>query len=236
MTYQDAKELFEKIKIELSENEYEKLSMYENLLLDWNEKINLTAITDDYDIWLKHFVDSCTLNSYISSNSNIIDVGTGAGFPSIPIKIMNNSIKLTLLDSLNKRIDFLKDVCEKLSLDNINFVHGRAEDIAHDNNHREIYDIAVARAVANLATLAEYCLPFVKKDGVFLCMKAGNCEEEIENGKNSIKELGGKIEKIDKFFLPDGVNERTIIVIKKINNTKNVYPRKAGTPSKKPIE
>jgi 16S rRNA (guanine527-N7)-methyltransferase len=236
MTYQDAKALFEKIKIELSENEYEKFSMYENTLLDWNEKINLTAITDDYDVWLKHFVDSCTLKEYISQNVNMIDVGTGAGFPSIPIKIINEDMKLTLLDSLNKRIDFLKEICEKLSLGNVEFVHGRAEDIAHDNNHREKYDIAVARAVANLATLAEYCLPFVKKDGIFLCMKAGNCEDEIESGKNSIKELGGIIEKVDKFTLPDGKNERTIIVIRKINNTKKIYPRKAGIPSKKPIE
>jgi 16S rRNA (guanine527-N7)-methyltransferase len=209
--------------------------------------MNLTAITEESEVVTKHFIDCMAIikaikpegDTFVSSDlsgKKLIDVGTGAGFPSIPIKIINEDMKLTLLDSLNKRIDFLKEICEKLSLGNVEFVHGRAEDIAHDNNHREKYDIAVARAVANLATLAEYCLPFVKKDGIFLCMKAGNCEDEIESGKNSIKELGGIIEKVDKFTLPDGKNERTIIVIRKINNTKKIYPRKAGIPSKKPIE
>ncbi len=235
MNYQNAKELFKKINIDLSEEKYNKLSTYKKFLLDWNQKINLTAITEDEEIWLKHFIDSCTLDHYISNNSKIIDVGTGAGFPSVPLKIIKEDIDLTLLDSLNKRIDFLKILCENLKIDNVTFVHGRAEDIAHEDEYREKYDITVSRAVANLSTLSEYCLPFVKKNGVFLCMKAGNVEKEIEDGKNAIMELGGEIEKIDKFLLPDGVTERTIIVIKKISNTKNIYPRKAGTPSKKPL-
>lgn len=236
MDYKDAKELFSKINIELKEEQYEKLNKFEKTLLVWNEKMNLTSITDDSEVWMKHFIDSCTLNKHMSKASKIIDVGTGAGFPSIPLKVLNEDLNITLLDSLNKRIEFLKLVCDELTLNSIEFVHGRAEDIAHDKKYREQYDIAVSRAVANLATLSEYCLPFVKNNGIFLCMKAGNCEHEIENGKKAIKELGGEIEKIDRFFLPDGVNERTIIVIRKIENTKSTYPRKAGTPSKSPIE
>ena len=205
------------------------------MLIDWNSKINLTAITNEDDVWLKHFVDSCTINKYIPSNSKIIDVGTGAGFPGVPLKIVRDDISLTLLDSLNKRISFLKELTNELQLDKVEFIHGRAEDIAQDKNYREQFDIATARAVANLSTLSEYCLPFVKVGGYFICMKAGNVQDEIEEAKNAIDKLGGTIEKIDSFTLPNSDIERTIILIKKIKNTPKTYPRKAGTPSKNPI-
>ena len=235
MNYNECKSLFNELNIELNENQFDKFELYKKELLEWNEKINLTEITDENEIWLKHFVDSCTINKYIDSNSSIIDVGTGAGFPSLPLRIIRDDINLTLLDSLNKRIIFLQDVVSKLELNNIEFVHGRAEDIANDSKYREKYDVATARAVANLATLSEYCLPFVKTNGIFICMKAGNVEEEIENAKNAIKTLGGQIEKIENFTLPNSDIERTIIIIKKIKPTPILYPRKAGTPSKQPI-
>ncbi len=234
MDYKNAKELFNKINIELTNDMYDKFCIYENDLIEWNEKINLTAITNDDEIWLKHFVDSATILEYIRDNDTVIDVGTGAGFPSLPVKIINSSIKVCLLDSLNKRIDFLKDISNKLNLDDIDFVHGRAEDFGNDKSYREKFDIVTARAVANLSTLCEYCLPFVKVGGKFICMK-GNCEEELNEAKNAIEILGGKIIEVKKFKLADTDLERTIIIIEKVKNIPKIYPRKAGQPSKNPI-
>ena len=235
MDYIIAKGLFDKLNIDLTENQFHSFNIFLNELLDWNNKINLTSITDDYDIWIKHFIDSCTINDYISQNCSVIDVGTGAGFPGVPMIIIRNDIKLTLLDSLNKRINFLKETTEKLSLKDIKFIHGRAEDIANKMEFREKFDIATARAVANLSVLSEYCLPFVKVGGAFICMKAGNVTDEINEAKSAIKTLGGQIDKIDTFCLPNSDIERTIIVIKKLNPTPKQYPRKAGTPSKQPL-
>ena len=234
MNYIEAKELFSKINIELSKDMYDKFSIYEEELISWNEKINLTTILEDEEIWLKHFLDSCTISPHIPHNSSVIDIGTGAGFPGIPAKIIDEDINLTLLDSLNKRIEFLKDVCDKTRFNNVDFVHGRAEDFGKDILYREKFDIACARAVANLSTLCEYCLPFVKVGGKFICMK-GKCIEEIENAKNAILKLGGKISKTENFTLPNTDMERTIIIIEKVSNTPKIYPRKAGTPSKNPI-
>ena len=180
-------------------------------------------------------MDSLTVLKYIPQNANIIDVGTGAGFPGIPTKIARKDVSVTLLDSLNKRINFLNDVIEKTNLENIKTVHGRAEDFGQNKEYRERYDIAVARAVANLSTLTELCLPFVKVGGSFIAMK-GNSTEEFEEAKKAIETLGGKIEKIDRFNLPGTDIERNIVVIKKINKTPNQYPRKAGTPANKPIK
>ena len=236
MDYKNAKIMFDKINIELSDEQFEKFLLYEKELLDWNEKINLTTITEDEDVWIKHFIDSCTIAEYIEEDCRIIDVGTGAGFPGVPVKIIKPSTKLTLLDSLNKRINFLKDVCEKIKLEDVDCLHGRAEELARDEKYREKYDIATARAVANLATLAEYCLPFVKKGGLFICMKSGNVDGEIKNAQKAIKTLGGKIEEIKKFDLIGLDISRSIIIIRKIDNTPKQYPRKAGKPLKEPIK
>ncbi len=235
MNYENASNLFSKINIKLTDIQFEQFNSYEELLIDWNEKVNLTAITDDYDIWLKHFIDSCTINKYITSNSTLIDVGTGAGFPSLPNKIIDTSIKLTLLDSLNKRINILKDICEKLNLNNIDFDHNRAEDLGNDIKYREMFDFATARAVANLSTLCEYCLPLVKVGGYFICMKGSNCDEEIENAKSAIKTLGAQIKSIERITLPSSDNERTIIIIEKISTTPLEYPRKVNIIVKKPL-
>lgn len=229
------KELAKEINIELSDEKVEQFYTYMKLLQEWNNKINLTAITEDNEIVLKHFIDSLTIQKYINEGSKVIDVGTGAGFPTIPVKICDESIKLTLLDSLNKRINFLKEVGNSLNLQDIEYVHGRTEDIAVKKEYREMYDVATARAVARLNVLAEYCIPYVKVGGVFICMKGSDSEGEINEAKNAIKVLGGKIEKVEELVLPQSDNKRTIIIIRKERNTPKNYPRKAGKPSKEPI-
>ena len=229
-------ELANKININLTEEQIDKFYKYMKLLLEWNEKINLTAITDENEIVLKHFVDSLTSLKYIKENDNIIDVGTGAGFPGIPIAIMMPNTKITLLDSLNKRINFLNEVIKELNLKNVETIHSRSEDCGKDILYREKYDISIARAVANLSTLSEYLLPFVKIDGKMICMKGSEVEEELNNSKYAIKELGGEISLQDEFCLPDTDIKRNIIVIKKIKYTPKLYPRKAGLPSKEPLK
>ena len=228
-------ELSKKININLNANQISKFILYKNLLKEWNEKINLTAIIEDEEIILKHFIDSLTVVEYIKENTSIIDVGTGAGFPGIPVKIVKENTKITLLDSLNKRLNFLNEVIDKCELNDISTVHGRAEDFGNNKEYREKYDIAVARAVANLSTLTELCLPFVKVGGRFIAMKGSNIDE-IEEAKKAIEILGGKIEKIDKIILPNSDIERNIIIIKKVKNTPKRYPRKAGVPANKPIK
>ena len=228
-------ELSKKINVQLNDEQIKKYFEYMTLLLDWNEKINLTAITEVDDVILKHFIDSMTIFKYIENEESIIDVGTGAGFPGIPIAIMKEDVKITLLDSLNKRINFLNEVCSELKLNNVDTIHGRAEEIGKNKEYREKYDIAVSRAVANMSTLSEYLIPLVKIGGKCICMKGSEIEQELEQAKFAIKELGGKIEKVEKFTLPDSDMERNIIIIKKIKETSNKYPRKAGMPSKDPI-
>lgn len=233
------KKLEEKLKlidINISETEIENFKIYMELLLEWNEKINLTAITNEDDMILKHFIDSLTIKKYMSENEKIIDIGTGAGFPGIPLAIMNKNNEITLMDSLNKRIVFLNDVIDKLKLTNVKAIHSRAEELARNKTYREKYDVAVSRAVANLSTLVEYMLPFVSVGGKCICMKGPNIEEELKNAKNAIKELGGEIIKIENFKLPESDNERNIVIIKKIKETSSKYPRKSGTPSKEPIK
>ena len=231
----DFKQKLNEFDIKINDEQIKSFEKYMNLLLEWNEKINLTAITQPEEVKLKHFVDSLTVLKYINDDDKVIDIGTGAGFPGIPLKIMNENTKITLLDSLNKRINFLNIVIETLNLRNIQAIHGRAEEIARNKLYREKYDVAVSRAVANLSTLTEYMLPFVKVGGKCICMKGANVNEELERAQNAIKELGGEIEKIDNFFLSDNDNERNIIIIKKVKETKSKYPRKAGTPSKEPL-
>jgi len=206
---------------------------YMKLLVEWNEKINLTTITEEDDIILKHFIDSIVISSLIEDKNKIIDVGTGAGFPGIPLKIHNDTLDVTLLDSLNKRIQFLNCVIESLNLNNINTVHSRVEDFAKTS--REGFEITVSRAVARLNVLVEYMLPLVKVGGKCICMKANDMEEEIEEAKKAIKVLGGKIEKVEEITLANTDIKRTIIIIKKEKSTPKVYPRKAGMASKSPI-
>ena len=223
------------IGIKLSEEKIKNFYNYMNLLLEWNEKINLTAITEPNEVILKHFVDSLTINKYIGDNARLIDVGTGAGFPGIPLAIVNEKIAITLLDSLNKRINFLNEVKAKINLKNVETIHSRVEDFGQDKNQREKYDVATSRAVAPLNILIEYLLPLVKVGGKCICMKGSNAEEEIENARNAIRILGGEIEKIEEIELPESDIKRTIIIIKKLKETPNKYPRKAGLPSKEPI-
>lgn len=229
------KEYMNKINIEISDKQIEKFFDYMNLLLEWNEKINLTAITEPEDIILKHFVDCATILKYIKDEDKIIDIGTGAGFPGIPLKILNEKLDITLMDSLNKRINFLNEIINKLDLKNIVAIHARAEELARNKEYREKFDIATSRAVANLSTLSEYMLPFVRKDGMVISMKGSNIEEEVKNAKKAIKILGGEIEKIDNFNLANTNNIRNIITIKKVVKTPREFPRKAGKPSKEPI-
>lgn len=226
----------QKLGINISNEQAEKFYLYTNMLLEWNEKINLTAITEQNEIIQKHFIDSLTINKYVNENAKIIDVGTGAGFPGIPLKIVREDISVTLLDALNKRINFLNEVIEQNELTNIETIHARAEEAGKNKALRESFDIATSRAVAPLNVLVEYLLPLVKIGGKCIGMKGSNAKEEIENSRKAISILGGKIEKIEELELPNSDIKRTIIVIKKEKNTPAKYPRKAGTPSKMPIE
>lgn len=214
----------------------EQFFAYMKLLIHWNEKMNLTAITEPDEIIIKHFVDSITILKEIENEAKIVDVGTGAGFPGIPLSIMNPTLKVTLVDSLNKRLIFLQEVINKLNLKNVEIVHARAEELGQNLKYREQFDIATSRAVANLSTLSEYLMPLVKKHGKIISMKAGEAQAEINVAKKAIKVLGGRIEKIEEFNLPQTNIERTIIVIKKEDNTPNKYPRKSGIPNKDPIK
>ena len=225
----------DKLGITLSEIQLKQFYNYMNLLIEWNKKINLTAITEPNEIILKHFIDSLTISKYISDGTRVVDVGTGAGFPGIPLKIYRQDTEITLLDSLQKRINFLDEVIKELNLEKIETIHSRVEDFGKNNRHREKFDIATSRAVANLATLSEYLLPLVKVGGKVISMKGSLIEEELENSKNAIKILGGKIEKVDEFNLPNSDISRNIVLIDKIKETPNKYPRKAGEPSKKPL-
>lgn len=223
------------IGIELTDSQLNAFETYYDMLIDRNKVMNLTAITEFDEVMDKHFLDSVYLfrSIELKADYKLIDIGTGAGFPGIPLKIVFPELKITLLDSLNKRVGFLNDVIAELNLNDIEAIHGRAEDIARDKLYRASYDIAVSRAVANLSTLSEYCLPFVKIGGKFVSYKSGDCADEVDNAKAAIHLLGGKINKIDEFSYSN--NSRSFIVIDKVMNTSNKYPRKAGLPSKKPL-
>jgi len=229
----EIKEKLNKINIEIEDIQIEKFYNYMNLLVEWNEKINLTAITEPKEVILKHFVDCITILKYIAKDVKIVDVGTGAGFPGIPLNIMDSKQNYTLVDSLNKRINFLNEMINELNLENINTVHSRIEDFA--KNNKEVYDIATSRAVASLNVLLEYLLPLVKVGGICICMKGSNVEEEIQNSEKALEILGGKIESIEEIVLPDSDITRNIVIVRKTKSTPNKYPRKAGIAVKEPI-
>lgn len=225
-------EKFLQCGIELSREAYDKFEVYAKFLVEYNEKVNLTAITEPMEVLCKHFIDSASLLKYVDIplDSSLIDVGTGAGFPSVPVKILRPDIKLTLLDSLNKRIDFLVQLCEKLDFQ-ANFIHGRAEDFSKSAEYRENFDFSCARAVANLSTLSELCIPFVKVGGSFISMKGPS--EDVSRGTNAIELLGGKIEDITDYSLFD--EQRRIITVKKISQTPIKYPRNSAQIKKKEL-
>ena len=227
------KEYALEMNINISNEQIEKFYNYMQLLLDWNEKINLTAIIEPKEIILKHFIDSLTILKYIEKDSKVIDVGTGAGFPGVPLKIMRDDIEITLLDSLNKRINFLEEVIKQLELTKIQAIHGRAEEFG--KKQRESFDIVTSRAVANLSTLSEYLVPLAKIGGKCICMKSMNIEEELNQAQKAISLLGGNVENIEKFLLPKSEIERSLIIINKVKNTPSKYPRKPGTPAKQPL-
>ncbi|HAA43494.1 MAG TPA: 16S rRNA (guanine(527)-N(7))-methyltransferase RsmG [Ruminiclostridium sp.] len=222
--------------INLEKEDIESFFKYKETLLKWNKNINLTAITDDRDIIIKHFIDSISVVPYIGKDlKKVIDVGTGAGFPGIPLKIIEKDLNVTLLDSLEKRTKFLNEVIEKLDLKNIEVIHSRAEDKGVSGDFREKFDLALARAVANLPVLLEYCLPFVKTGGTFIAMKGSDIQEELDNSKKALEILGGEIKDVIKFNLPSTDIKRNIIIIKKFRHTPTKYPRKSGKPSKAPL-
>lgn len=216
-------------KITLTENQYEQFQKYFELLVEWNEKMNLTAITDESGVALKHFADSLSLLNFVDipQNSSLADVGTGAGFPGVVLKIARPDIKLTLIDSLNKRLVFLGEVCAQLGIE-AELIHSRAEDGARDKKLRESFDFAVSRAVARMNVLSEYCLPYVKVGGAFCAMKGAQANEEFKESLNAINTLGGKLENKYFFELPENGGERAIAVVRKVKNTPQKYPRQSG--------
>lgn len=231
--------LLQKDGISLNEQQESQFDSYYRLLIEWNEKFNLTAITDKREVVLKHFYDSLSLSFVVGleSSQNLIDVGSGAGFPSLPLKIMFPHLQVTIVDSLRKRIRFLEHVKTELDLKHVTCVHGRAEDVGRDNAHRDRYDIVTARAVARLNVLNEICLPFAKKDGMFVAMKGNDPQDEIKQASKSFQTMRSKLKEVHRFVLP-GEEEavRHLVVVQKLAHTPKSYPRKAGTPFKKPLQ
>lgn len=238
--YRMSRQFDEKLKeldITLSEKQQEQFYRYYELLVEWNKVMNLTGITEYEEVNEKHFIDSLSLVKVldISKINTVIDVGTGAGFPGIPLKIAFPHLKVTLLDSLNKRIKYLDTVIDELELKDIHTIHGRAEEYARKEEYREKYDLAVSRAVANLSTLSEYCVPYVKVGGMFVPYKSGEIDEEVKAAQTAIKVLGGKQTEVVKFTLPGSDINRSFVKIQKVKSTGKKFPRKAGLPAKEPI-
>ena len=231
------KEAFLQLEFQLTDRQSEQFYRYYEMLVETNKVMNLTAITEFPDVLVKHFVDSGALMKVfdLKQCQKVIDIGTGAGFPGIPLKILFPHLRVTLLDSLNKRIKFLGQVVEELGLENVELLHGRAEDYARQKEYRERYDLCVSRAVANLSTLSEYCIPYVKKGGWFVPYKSGKIADELQQAGYAIGELGCELEKTEEMCLPNTEIERMFVFVKKIKSTSAKYPRKAGLPGKEPL-
>ncbi|EGS85369.1 TPA: 16S rRNA (guanine(527)-N(7))-methyltransferase RsmG [Staphylococcus aureus] len=236
MTVEWLAEQLKEHNIELNETQKHQFQTYYRLLVEWNEKMNLTSITDEHDVYLKHFYDSIAPSFYFDFNQpiSICDVGAGAGFPSIPLKIMFPQLKVTIVDSLNKRIQFLNYLASELQLQDVSFIHDRAETFGK-GVYRESYDVVTARAVARLSVLSELCLPLVKKGGQFVALKSSKGEEELEEAKFAISVLGGNVTETHTFELPEDAGERQMFIIDKKRQTPKKYPRKPGTPNKTPL-
>lgn len=237
MNEQEFKSALNDKGIKLNNFQMEQFKNYYELLVEWNQKVNLTAITDKIEVYLKHFYDSITAAFYydFTKKFHMCDIGAGAGFPSIPLKICFPQIQISIVDSLKKRIEFLELLGKELALKNVSFYHGRAEDFGKDHNFREKFDVVIARAVARMSVLNELCLPLAKLDGVFIAMKGSQGKDELENSEKSVNILGGNLSSLNEFLLPIENSERSIVIIKKVKNTPKKYPRKAGTPNKNPI-
>ncbi|MBC8586717.1 16S rRNA (guanine(527)-N(7))-methyltransferase RsmG [Paratissierella segnis] len=227
----------EELNISIEEKDINSFEIYKEMLKEWNTKINITTITDDEDIDIKHFLDSLTplVTNLFDGKKNLIDIGTGGGFPGIPLKIIKRELNVTLLDSLNKRINFLNEVINRLELEDIIAIHARAEEMSIKPVYREKYDIAISRAVASLNTLSEYCIPFVKLGGYFISMKGPDAEEELKSGNNAIKVLGGRIVDKKLICIPESDIMHSLIIIEKIKETPTKYPRGGGKPRKNPL-
>lgn len=231
------KNRMDRLQIETNENMLEQFDLFYHLLVEWNKVMNLTGITEYEEVVEKHFADSLSLARFLDLNKihTVIDVGTGAGFPGIPLKIAFPHLKVVLLDSLNKRIIFLNEVIAKLDLREIHTIHGRAEEYARKPEYREQFDLCVSRAVANLSVLSEYCIPYIQVGGIFVPYKSGEIDEEVAASRKAVDILGGQIDHVEKFQLPDTDIHRSFVFINKIKNTQKKYPRKAGTPAKEPL-
>lgn len=231
------KNRMDRLQIETNENMLEQFDLFYHLLVEWNKVMNLTGITEYEEVVEKHFADSLSLARFLDLNKihTVIDVGTGAGFPGIPLKIAFPHLKVVLLDSLNKRINFLNEVIAKLDLKEIHTIHGRAEEYARKPEYREQFDLCVSRAVANLSVLSEYCIPYIRIGGIFVPYKSGEIDEEVAASRKAVDILGGQIDHVEKFQLPDTDIHRSFVFINKIKNTQKKYPRKAGTPAKEPL-
>ncbi len=238
MNIEEFKKIFleeaNKNNIKVNDDEMDKLYNYMIGIIEWNDKVNVTAITEEKLFIVKHFIDSLLINHYLQGKESVIDIGTGGGFPGIPLKILNKNTKFTLIDSVNKKLNVIRDLSEKIKLENLEIIHTRAEDLASKKEYREMFDVATTRAVSNLSTILEYMLPFVKVGGLAICMKGPNYKEELDEAKKAIEILGGKFEHIETFNL-EGEMERNVLVIKKVKNTPNKFPRGQGKPLREPI-
>lgn len=238
MELKEFKEIFinesKDLNLEINDKQLELFYKYMNGIIDWNDKINVTAITDEKMFIVKHFVDSLAINKFVAQAKSIIDIGTGGGFPGIPLKIMNYDKKVTLIDSVNKKLNVIRDITKDMDLGELEILHSRAEDLASKQEYREVYDIATTRAVSNFSTILEYMLPFIKVGGYAICMKGPNYTEEFEEAKVAIEVLGGKFDSIERLNVGNEL-ERNIIIIKKVKNTPKKFPRGQGKPLKEPI-
>ena len=238
MELKEFKEIFinesKDLNLEINDKQLELFYQYMNGIIDWNDKINVTAITDEKMFIVKHFVDSLAINKFVAQAKSIIDIGTGGGFPGIPLKIMNYDKKVTLIDSVNKKLNVIRDITKAMDLGELEILHSRAEDLASKQEYRETYDIATTRAVSNFSTILEYMLPFIKVGGYAICMKGPNYTEEFEEAKVAIEVLGGKFDSIERLNVGNEL-ERNIIIIKKVKNTPKKFPRGQGKPLKEPI-